>query len=79
MDMHEYRGECQLCGGSWAINTHHGRDGVTSDHGYKLKWEERQASCPGSHHQPYEKSRSLIADHIFFMEQTILGHDKAIQ
>lgn len=50
-----HKGECQLCGRIQLLPK-----GALSTHGYTTRWGFFSGTCPGSRHQPFELSMSLI-------------------
>jgi hypothetical protein len=53
-------GECQLCGHVQKLPG----GGLLSLHGYEVRWNSFQGTCPGSRHLPYEQATNLLAGEI---------------
>ncbi len=66
-------GECQLCGRQQKLP-----GGLMAKHGYTVEWSMFQGVCPGSHFQPYEKSKDQIEIRIPAVAELVAQQHKRI-
>ena len=63
-----HSGECQLCGHIQKLPG----GGLLSLHGYEVRWNSFQGTCPGSRNLPYEQSCDLLAGEVKRQQATVV-------